>query len=99
MEEGIIRQAFRTRQPIPDEIQNAPELRLGLDFYYMAWQDLSGDRAVGMGPGPIPWSSVESYCDRLGMAEWERLTMHRHIRALDGAYFEYLEREREKKGS
>lgn len=60
-EQGIIRQALRSGQPIPDRILNAPSLRLGLGMYLEAFFDLDGERHIGLGMGRIPYSAVLSY--------------------------------------
>jgi hypothetical protein len=47
--------------PLPDKIKNKPEVKLGLELYWKAFQDLSSDRDIGMGVGPIPWSSMNEW--------------------------------------
>lgn len=56
----ILRQAIATRQPIPKKIAEAPELRPGLELYYMAFFELASTR-TGFGDGPIPWTAVAEY--------------------------------------
>lgn len=81
--------------PIPERIKNAPALLLGLELYLAAWLDLSSEREIGWGEGPIPWSEVENYADRLELDEDEREELHFHIRQLDATYFKHLEHKRE----
>lgn len=88
-EKGIIEACIRERRPLPQAIANAPVLTLGLEFYYTAFLDLTTDRAFGYGEGPIPWSSVERYCDRYGVQGEDREDMHHHMRAMDQAYLEH----------
>lgn len=52
---------MREGLPLPQRIQNAPELDLGLQFFFNAWSELGRDRPVGFGPGPIPLSSMYLY--------------------------------------
>ncbi len=53
--------------PVPDKIKNTPTLSMGLHMYWKAFQDLSSDRDVGMGIGPIPWSAMSAWADRNGI--------------------------------
>lgn len=48
--------------PLPNSIQNAPELNLGLGLFYTGFLDLTSSRQVGMGMGPIPLLSILEYC-------------------------------------
>lgn len=48
--------------PLPETIQNAPELVVGQQLYYTGFIDLTSCRAVGMGVGPIPALSIFEYC-------------------------------------
>ncbi len=48
--------------PIPNKIQNAPELNLGIQLFYAGFLDLTSCRQVGMGLGPIPLLSILEYC-------------------------------------
>lgn len=58
---------MRFHQPIPDRIQNAPDLWLGLGLYYRGFLDLTSDRQIGMAVGPIPMSVILEYCARYGI--------------------------------
>ena len=75
--------------PIPETIQNAPELRIGLQLYLSAFMDLSSSRAVGMGIGAIPWVAVHDYCERLEIVGEQREDMMYHIDQLDGVYIKH----------
>ena len=74
--------------PLPDKIKNKPEIRIGLDLYWKAFQDLSSDRDIGMGVGPIPWSAMHSWGarNRIRGDDFERLVMV--LRGLDNIYME-----------
>ncbi|MTK63885.1 MAG: hypothetical protein F8N15_05010 [Methanobacterium sp.] len=50
------------------------------------WQ-LSADRSVGMGEGPIPWSSIDRFAVRKGISGEEFDSLVRMIRAADDEYF------------
>lgn len=60
-----------------------------MELYYTAFLELSTCRAIGMAAGPIPWTAMEAYADKLGLVEddFERFTVL--VRALDSEYLEY----------
>lgn len=88
-EKAIIDACIRERRPLPAAILNAPALELGLELYYAGFMDLTTDRSIGYGEGPIPWSSVERYCDRHDIDDEQREDFHYHVRRLDNAYLEH----------
>jgi len=57
-------QARKQGVALPKAIRNAPILRVGLDFYYAAFWDLTNDRDEGMGEGGIPWTAIDRYAIR-----------------------------------
>lgn len=74
--------------PVPDRFKNKPVLRSGLELYWKAFQDLSSDRDIGMGVGPIPWSAIHSWGARnhIWGDDFERLVMM--VRGLDAVFME-----------
>jgi len=88
-EQDIINMAVRQGKPLPDVIANAPELHDGQRFWYNAFLDLSTDRPVGFGEGPIPWSSIECYADAFRLRDLDREDLHFHVRSLDKAYLKF----------
>ncbi len=79
----------RGLRPLPDPIRDAPRLHPGLELYYTAFKELSTCRAIGMAAGPIPWTAMETYADKLGLTgdDFERFTVL--VRMLDSEYLEY----------
>lgn len=75
--------------PIPEAIQNAPELWPGLHPVYNAWVALDSCRNIGFGVGPIPWTAIEDYACRMGIDGDEKEDMHYLIRMLDGVYLDH----------
>lgn len=54
--------------PVPSKIANAPELEIGLEFYYRAFLDLTSSRPVHFGGiGHLPWSVIFNYCTAYGV--------------------------------
>lgn len=88
--------SIKRRIPLPSKIANAPILHDGLGLYYAAFLELSTDRDYGMGMGPIPYSSIADYLDRLGIEDdsWYEDFVD-FIRALDSAFISY-ENQRQK---
>lgn len=88
-EEAVIRQSAKSGQPLPARIENAPSLLIGLDLYYIGFQDLSSSRQVGMGLGPIPWMAIEQYCHLIGLDQDQKEAMHHHIVEMDSAFLKF----------
>jgi hypothetical protein len=72
--------------PLPDKIKNRPKLRPGLDLYWRAFWEMSSDREIGMGVGPIPWRTVNDWCLRNDIwgEDFERLLTI--LRGMDGEF-------------
>lgn len=61
-EDWIVERHLREGIPLPDDVENAPGLLLGLELYWYAFSDLHTCRAYGWdGPLPIPWDTVAEY--------------------------------------
>lgn len=80
---------MQRKLPLPDKMQNAPELELGLELYLGAFWDLDSCRPLGMGEGPIPWIAIEQYSQLNGIEGEQREMLHHHIRQLDNAYLKF----------
>lgn len=96
-EEWIIEQAVRNGIPLPDKIANAPELLPGLEMYLTAFNRLSTCRQIGMGLGPIPWTSIGVYADQEELDEYHRDELYYFIEKLDCAFLEWSAKQSEKK--
>ena len=76
---------MRSNQPLPDPIANAPEIPLGLGFFYKAFQELSSERM----DGPIPGSAIRSYNRDEDITGELADDVKYHVRNLDNALLEY----------
>lgn len=86
-----------TRTPLPKYIQEAPELLPGLEFFFEAFFELTGDRAVGMGVlGPIPYSSLRQYAVWHGLEGEDIEEFIFMLRAMDREYLAYNLEEQER---
>lgn len=100
VERDMVKQAQRTGQPIPDRIVNAPELRLGLSFYFDAFFELDSERSQGYGSvGRIPWSSIQQYADRCDLNEDLTECLFYFIRAMDNANLKRIQENFKPKGT
>lgn len=82
--------------PLPDKIANAPELARGLELYFMAFQELTTCRSLGMSVGPIPWTAIKLFCDEHEIEGEQRDDAFYLVKALDDAYREYLDKQADK---
>jgi hypothetical protein len=96
-EQRIIRQCYARRKSLPDRIEHAPDLLLGLELYFNAFTELNTCRNSGWGAGPIPSWCIGEYCDRLGLTPDESEDMYYHIRKLDEAFLKYNARKNKEK--
>lgn len=69
--------------------ETAPVLTQRQLELYQAFLELSTDRQIGMGEGPIPWSSVVAYADRYF---WDADELLYVIRQLDTEYMKHQQR-------
>jgi hypothetical protein len=83
--------------PIPDAIADPPELDPGLQWYLSAFFELSTDRSMGFGPGPIPGMAIRDF------AKWYQVTADEFddfvylIRELDAEWLDWTAKQSEKK--
>lgn len=83
-------QSMRANNPLPDKIQNAPSLILGLEIYLKAFFELDCERSHSMGATPIPWSSIYNYarCFNFDKEQTEDLIFF--VRALDNEHLKHI---------
>lgn len=87
---------MREGRPLPEKIQNAPILLDGLELFFVAWLELSSDRAYGMGEGPIPWTSIRNYANEYDIVGELREDLYYFVRSLDVAYLTHQGKKRER---
>jgi hypothetical protein len=92
IEKGIIKTALQQGRGIPERIQNAPDCPLGLQLFYLSWEELSTTRALAFGLGPIPWDAIDYYCRTYDIKGEQREDMFVHVRALDNAYLKWADK-------
>lgn len=97
VERRILEQCKRERLPLPNRIQNAPDLRIGLELYYSAFLDLCSSRG-GMGDGPIPWTVVHEYGLLLGLDDDQLDDLHYYVSRMDDAQLKWLRNKQGKAG-
>lgn len=82
---------MRSNQPLPDPIANAPEMPLGLGFFYKAFQELSSERMEG----PIPGSAIRAFCRDEELVGELADDLHYHVRNLDNELLKYRQKKAE----
>ena len=80
---------MRFGMPLPDRIQNAPELTLGSELYYIGFLDLTSCRQIGTGLGPIPLLSLLEYCMINGIEGEQQEDFVWFIQRLDQKYLQW----------
>jgi hypothetical protein len=83
----ILEQCYRQRLPLPDALQNAPELHFGLELYFISFLELSTCRALGPGgEGGVSWLAISDYADRNKFSEEQREDLFFYMHEMDKAY-------------
>lgn len=76
--------------PLPQSIQNAPELFIGLEIYYSAFLDLTSCRTGGYGTeGPIPWLAARQWAQVNELSEEQTEDLLFHIPRMDESYLKH----------
>ncbi|MGD9210529.1 MAG: hypothetical protein PVI90_07125 [Desulfobacteraceae bacterium] len=88
-ERFLIENCIRDGRPLPKAIQDAPELDLGLDIYYIAFLHLNTCRSIGWEIGPIPWHIINEYAKSEDIVDDQRDDLFYFIQKMDAAYLEY----------
>lgn len=91
---------LRERHPDAPSLRAKPEpLPLWLCHLPGAFFELSSCREFGMAVGPIPWTAIVEYAERMGACdEFGLEAFCRYIRDMDVAYLEYHNRAATKVG-
>lgn len=95
-ERRILVQCLRERLPLPQKIQNAPELKLGLELYFGAFFDLNTCRPIGWSIAPIPWSSINDYARTFEFDELQTEDLFFYISHMDIAFINFHRSKTEK---
>jgi hypothetical protein len=96
VEQRIIKSCMAQRRQLPDRIQNAPELMMGLELYWDAFWDLSTCRVSGFGAGPIPWLAMREYALTFGFDEEQMDDLFYFVRVMDNEYLNHYAKKEKK---
>lgn len=91
-EKQLAQQAYRSGEPIPDRILNAPQLLSGLGMYYDAFFDLDTTRSHNFGFERISWQSVKDYAEAYEYNEHQLAFVLYVIPRMDNALREFKEK-------
>lgn len=78
---------MRSGLPLPQAIQNAPVLTIGLEFYYNAFQELNSCR--NFSGARISWLAMREYCNLLQMDDEEFADFSYVMRKIDDEYLNW----------
>jgi len=80
----------------PSFLSERPKLKHHLIFYWNAFWTLSTCRPIGMGEGPIPWTSVAQYVETYDLPDLD--SMWSIIQNMDSVYIKERQKEANKHG-
>ncbi len=81
-------------ESIPAALKNIPNIT-GDEWVMESFWELNSCRAVGMAPGPIPWTAIKMFADELELQSTIRDYFFRAIRYLDIIYMEHLAKDQD----
>lgn len=89
-EEWIAKQCRQGNMPLPDSIEKAPSILMGLELYMWAYTELDSCRPYTMG-GPlcIPWTAVRDYAKANRFSRRQSSRLEVLCRKMDKAYLEW----------
>jgi hypothetical protein len=80
---------------VPQQLLDEPQLYPGLGIYYRAFWELSSERQIGMGCGPIPHSAIVGYARNYRMSDDQEFDLIYLMRKMDARYLELSEKKAE----
>ena len=86
--EATVREQMRiNKMPAPKWIEEKPELKFGLEFYWKAFWDLATCRQIAHGAeGPIPWTAMKEYANQFDIRGIEFDRFSAVLKILDSKY-------------
>ena len=90
--------AVRQGRTLPNRIQNAPELFVGLSLFFVGFMDLTDEREIGLSHGPIPWRAINDYCYAHEIIGEQREDFFFHVKRLDMVYLKWKQEQKESPG-
>lgn len=92
----MVRVAIAKGRDLPQWYVDEPLLLPTSEFFLNAFADLSTERQMGMGLGPIPWSVTQLYAERKQLDPQMTEAFVTVIRTMDAAYLDWHAQEAEK---
>lgn len=83
-EQALLELAVRQKRPVPEHIKNAPQLEMGLEYYFEAFREISTERRTPT--SPIPASAIRNFCRDYGLDEEMADDVYSHVMGMDDAY-------------
>jgi hypothetical protein len=89
----LIEEGKEPSQPFYEQ----PEILEAAEFYWQAFNELSSDRSMGMGLGPIPYSSIRAWADEHGVTGRDDFDFfHGVIRGVDTEFLAVMNAPKDK---
>jgi hypothetical protein len=83
--------------PVPKAIANAPELAQGLDFYMMAYNEISTGREYNQaGPVPFSWFLIHEWCKAHDLDQDAEEDVQYLVQGLDEFHRDWMKNRRKK---
>lgn len=96
IEQNVARQAVQARRPLPSNIKNAPELRIGLQLYLQAFFDLDSERSHAFSLVRIPSSKIRQYAREFELNEEQCDSLQFFVEQMDGSHLKRLKDRQDK---
>jgi len=81
-----VENALRSGRDIPPRIAGAPELEAGAEIWMLAFRQLTTERQIGWGVGPIPWSAIAAWAEEWELDEEQASDLAYYVRRMDREY-------------
>lgn len=95
IEEKIVKQAAERGLEVPDRIVNQPDLMLGLELYYIAFENLNSDRLSAFELGPIPTMAILNYAKYFDIKDVDNFLSI--VRCMDNAFIKFHDKKQKSK--
>lgn len=96
IEAEAIRQAARYGRPLPDKLNSAPRLGLGLELFLAAFYDMSLWRNTPMGEQPISLRTILDYAALHEITGEQLHDLVYHVKELDKTALKWAEEQRQR---
>lgn len=83
LQHQLLRDAYKSRMPVPDKFKNAPDLLPGVELYFTGYLELASFAGLPRARRQIVWADVRAYALDHGFDEEQRFIWFECVAALD----------------